>query len=896
MLSINTVTMPAFAEAYPSEAIVWEFNSTEEISKANAAVATATCGSISADTSFVNSYAVSATFTTNATRRMQVKLPNNVIQQKNSDGDYIYNYLHILIGNPQNTSVTFGCGINTTSANTQVTLPANSWTVASFYIEDLFLAGNSNYKRDGKNYADSVQGVAFQMSDQIAGANTTNAGIKYNLDKIWVTTAPIPEFKISTVSPENGADGVSLVNTELVYEFSRMLKPTSPQIVADAFSDGTHCVNATMRVYDNKVSFVADEILNADTSYSFNPQNAVIKDIFGVKLPNITSVNIKTSSNDVQFSNLRVENSMGDVIHSIPSSGEFTLCADAVNYSGASSSALISATVVNKSSGISSVYVASDACLSPYSSSAEPLPALNLTVPKGHKVFASIIDSAGSLMPLSNTYLEIDTDTMKSTLVYANANITGSEAAILNDPNLVVDKLTISGNVGTADSLCIVSVRKKEDGTLKYIMPVKAYGTTFSCEYTFDAADSGVFEVSASVNGIAISPVKEVVYLSAYTKEQIRAQYDNSAMTQADSLSVVKTYRNGLGISSHYSSSLISHIANTLLEQKPYASYPVLVEMLALSVEALGEINSAGWDAYDDVFEIYSIILNGDLSLTKYNSYDNDEKSEIHKIAIHSAPFSDFVSLRKVLVSATLQYEKNLEAQKEQQEQQKEQEKNSVSQAPVSSVPTVTIGSQSGSSFKQDSLKPVANTPTGNANFSDVSESHWAYEAINELTKRNIISGYTDGSFMGERAVSRAEFVKMLTGCFNFPEGKGAKFNDVSEDMWFASYLSRASGVGIVKGNSGMFMPDNPITRQDAALMLHRALTYKNISLSGSKSFSDISDISDYALHSVNQLGAAGLISGYEDGSFAPLNEISRYETAKLLNNALIFLNGGGSR
>ena len=75
-----------------SDGIVWDFSSTDAISAANAAVATAACGSITADSSFVNSYGVSATFTTNATRRMQIKLPNNVIQQKNSDGDYIYNY------------------------------------------------------------------------------------------------------------------------------------------------------------------------------------------------------------------------------------------------------------------------------------------------------------------------------------------------------------------------------------------------------------------------------------------------------------------------------------------------------------------------------------------------------------------------------------------------------------------------------------------------------------------------------------------------------------------------------------------------------------------------------------------------------------------------------------
>jgi len=171
-------------------AIIWNFNTTDAISAANSAVATATCGTITADKAFVNAYDLSATFTTNTTRRMQIKLPNNNMQAKDENGNYLYDYINILVGNPQSVAVTFGCGINTTSANTQVTLPANSWSLVSIKIDDLFLAGNSNYKRDGKNYGDSVEGIAFQMSDQVAGGNTTNAGIKYNLDMIWVSKTP----------------------------------------------------------------------------------------------------------------------------------------------------------------------------------------------------------------------------------------------------------------------------------------------------------------------------------------------------------------------------------------------------------------------------------------------------------------------------------------------------------------------------------------------------------------------------------------------------------------------------------------------------------------------------------------------------------------------------------
>ena len=873
-----------------SDGIVWDFSSTDAISAANAAVATAACGSITADSSFVNSYGVSATFTTNATRRMQIKLPNNVIQQKNSDGDYIYNYLHILVGNPQDTDVTFGCGINTTSENTQVTLPANSWTVASFYIEDLFLAGNSNYKRNGKNYADSVQGVAFQMSDQVAGANTTNAGIKYNLDKIWVTAEPLPEFKLNSVIPENDYGKVSPVNTRFIFDFTRELKSTPSQVIQESLTceDGT-LADTTISIYNNKVIVTANEVLKPGKSYTFNSGEAGIKDIYGVKYPKKLTFSFKTDSSEWLISDIMAENGSGKEIYSIPSSGEVILGAYGVSYSDSSASAVIIANITDETSGISKLTYGENTILNS-GSSAEEISSVSLSVDSNSYVTAVVIDSLENCKPISNSYFVLKPEEESSGVVYGGDNEFETTSISLNEPVLSLDTLTISGEItGDVNGIVNIVIRHNESDIPKLIMPVKAINGIFTYDYVFDGLDSGNYQISVVHGRGADTAECEITYLGASTKEIIRQAFDSDSVTPQSAFTLLKTYRDGMGIPSSYTETLLMHIANTLCEQKPYATYPDLVEMLVLSVDALDDINSSSWSSYKTVFDTYSITLNNDPLLSSYNSYKDSDKAEIHKIAVNSSPFSDFASLRNALAEATKVYARNL------QQQQQRPHTGGGSGSSFGGGKVSIGGGSSTSDLKDKANEPVADTSSGKAQFSDVSDSHWAYNAVNELTSRNIISGYEDGTFAGDKAVSRAEFVKMLTGCFTYAEAKGEKFTDVPADAWYSSYLARASSAGIVKGNEGLFMPDVPITRQDAVLMIYRSLQHKNINLTDRYHFTDSTDVAQYAADAVALLGNTKIISGYKDGSFGPDNNITRFETAQLICNTIKFLSGEDS-
>ena len=117
-----------------------------------------------------------------------------------------------------------------------------------------------------------------------------------------------------------------------------------------------------------------------------------------------------------------------------------------------------------------------------------------------------------------------------------------------------------------------------------------------------------------------------------------------------------------------------------------------------------------------------------------------------------------------------------------------------------------------------------------------------------------------------------------------------AAFGDVSDKDWFAPYIKAAVDNGIVSGQSDdKFGVGENITRQDMAVILANALKYLDKTTEGTgNSFKDASDVSDYAVNAVDTLSAAGIINGYEDGTFQPLNSANRAEAAKVIYGFLV--------
>ena len=170
--------------------------------------------------------------------------------------------------------------------------------------------------------------------------------------------------------------------------------------------------------------------------------------------------------------------------------------------------------------------------------------------------------------------------------------------------------------------------------------------------------------------------------------------------------------------------------------------------------------------------------------------------------------------------------------------------------------------------------------------FNDVPEGHWAYTAVNELYAMDVVNGIAPNTFDPDATVTREAFVKMFVLAFDlYDEQALSQFLDI-QSHWAKPYVASAQLKKIVTGIDRFnFGTGLPITRQDAAVMLKRVLDYKGIELEigEAKTFSDSSEIAEYAKESVDTLAAAGVINGMTETEFAPTGNLTRAQAAKLI-------------
>lgn len=160
--------------------------------------------------------------------------------------------------------------------------------------------------------------------------------------------------------------------------------------------------------------------------------------------------------------------------------------------------------------------------------------------------------------------------------------------------------------------------------------------------------------------------------------------------------------------------------------------------------------------------------------------------------------------------------------------------------------------------------------------------NHWAKDYVKTLANAGVVGGYDDGTFLPDKNVTRAEYIKMIVGMFGLEESQENIFADVADDAWYKEYVEKALAAGLIEGDGGNFNPDATITRQDAAVILYR------LGIAGGDNkieFSDATSIADYAKEAVEVLASAGVING-SDGKFNPTNAITRAETAAILCRA----------
>ncbi|MDD4564875.1 MAG: S-layer homology domain-containing protein [Eubacteriales bacterium] len=173
--------------------------------------------------------------------------------------------------------------------------------------------------------------------------------------------------------------------------------------------------------------------------------------------------------------------------------------------------------------------------------------------------------------------------------------------------------------------------------------------------------------------------------------------------------------------------------------------------------------------------------------------------------------------------------------------------------------------------------------------FSDI-KGHWAEFHIRKVYSEKIISGYPDGRFWPDKAVTRAEFAAMVNKTFaldRIERYNSINFKDVNYASWYYNAVSTAVAVGYAGGyNDDTFKPDSPISRQEAMVMLSRLLP--SVKKSGNlKIFSDYRSIASWATEAMAKMNGKGYIGAYSDKLLHPADALTRAQTAKILSGIL---------
>jgi len=162
-------------------------------------------------------------------------------------------------------------------------------------------------------------------------------------------------------------------------------------------------------------------------------------------------------------------------------------------------------------------------------------------------------------------------------------------------------------------------------------------------------------------------------------------------------------------------------------------------------------------------------------------------------------------------------------------------------------------------------------------------DGHWAEAQIERWIERGIVKGYEDGTFKPENPIKRCEFAALMNRTFGFVEKAEVNFSDIEGTEWFVEDIAKAVAAGYMKGDAeGTFRPNDPIARQEAALVLARIYELGD---QGKKHlFKDLDEIASWSFWAVMAVVDAGLMEGYPDGTFGPKNPIKRSETVTVLD------------
>ena len=172
--------------------------------------------------------------------------------------------------------------------------------------------------------------------------------------------------------------------------------------------------------------------------------------------------------------------------------------------------------------------------------------------------------------------------------------------------------------------------------------------------------------------------------------------------------------------------------------------------------------------------------------------------------------------------------------------------------------------------------------------FVDVSKTDWFYNDVKYVWQHDIMNGVSDTKFAPKTSMTRAMFVTVLYRLEGSPDVTGMAtppFTDIGAKNfdWAYNAIVWAYNTGVTKGTSATtFAPGVAISRQEIVTMFYRYAG--SPAVSGSPIFGDSSVISSWARNAVQWAKSFGVVNGYPNGNFGPVDATTRGQMAAMIH------------
>lgn len=167
--------------------------------------------------------------------------------------------------------------------------------------------------------------------------------------------------------------------------------------------------------------------------------------------------------------------------------------------------------------------------------------------------------------------------------------------------------------------------------------------------------------------------------------------------------------------------------------------------------------------------------------------------------------------------------------------------------------------------------------------FLDVKNTDWFQEDVRFVWRMGWMQGMENGDFAPNQTLTRAQLMQILYNQAGCPEVAGqGDFSDVAETSWYFEAVQWGAQQGVTQGyEDGSFRPNEPISRQQLAVMLYRF--HQGAEGGSLDGFADASQVASWAEEAVEWAVSQGILGGMEGDILAPQGNATRAQSAAVL-------------